>query len=285
MRRHLTYANVIASICLFVVLGGSAYAAATITGKQVKDNSLTSADIRNGTLGSADLKRGLLATQAPGNGAPGAQGATGPAGPQGATGPQGAPGPQGDAGPQGVPGAKGDTGPKGDTGAKGDTGPKGNTGAQGIPGPQGIQGPKGDPGPGAVPISLTLTEGDYNVSYVDVGVWTIGFSCNAREGRPQVQLWGHTDAGAVGTLRWIGIRTSSADGSFITSSGTDIDTALRGLESRWAPAGGWADVGLDLQFRTNSGSKTGTVSLHMTADDRGTGAGSCTVAGTGIAAG
>ena len=50
MRRHLTYANVISSICLFVVLGGSAYAAKVITGKQIKNNSLTSADIRNGTL-------------------------------------------------------------------------------------------------------------------------------------------------------------------------------------------------------------------------------------------
>jgi hypothetical protein len=55
MRRHLTYANVISSLCLFILLGGSAYAAATITGKQVKNNSLTSADIRNGTLQAVDL--------------------------------------------------------------------------------------------------------------------------------------------------------------------------------------------------------------------------------------
>jgi hypothetical protein len=251
MRRHLTYANVISSICLFTVLGGSAYAAATITGKQVKNNSLTSADIRNGTLGAADLKRGLLSTPAQGNGA---TGAGGPAGPQGP------PGPKGEAGPQGAPGPQGEPGPKGDTG------------------------PKGDAGPGAVPISLSMNEGDFQLQYIDVGAWTIAFTCTAREGRPQVQLWGYTDEGAAGTLQWVGIRTHSAEGSFITSGGTDIDTALRGLDSRWAPAGGWAGVGLDLQYRSISGSEAGTVSLHMMADDRGTGAGKCTVAGTGIPA-
>jgi hypothetical protein len=37
MRRRLTYANVMSTIAVFAVLGGTSYAAITITGAQVKD--------------------------------------------------------------------------------------------------------------------------------------------------------------------------------------------------------------------------------------------------------
>jgi hypothetical protein len=84
---RLNYANVIATIAIFIALGGSSYAAVKITGKQVKDSSLTGADIRNGSLRAVDLRRSDF---------------------------------QG--GAQGNPGAKGDTGPRGDPGAKGETG-------------------------------------------------------------------------------------------------------------------------------------------------------------------
>jgi hypothetical protein len=43
-------------------------------------------------------------------------------------------------------------------------------------------------------------------------------------------------------------------------------------------AGGWAGESLDLHYR--SGAETGTVSLHMLADDSGSG--TCMVAGTAI---
>jgi hypothetical protein len=107
VRRLLTYSNVVSTICLFIVLGGSAYAATTITSKQVKNNSLTSADIKNGSLKKADFKKGQLPGAAtPSDQAPGAQGPQGPAGPQGvpgANGNDGAPGQKGDAGPSAVP--------------------------------------------------------------------------------------------------------------------------------------------------------------------------------------
>src|SRR3954469_8206193 len=90
----LSYANVVSSICLFIVLGGSAYAAATITGKNIKDNTVTSADVKNKSLLASDFKPGQL---------PGATGAG--AGQQGPQGPQG---PKGDAG---APGATGQQGP------------------------------------------------------------------------------------------------------------------------------------------------------------------------------
>jgi hypothetical protein len=54
--RHLSYANVIATLALFVALGGSSYAALTITGKQIRNNTVRSTDIRNGTLQARDVR-------------------------------------------------------------------------------------------------------------------------------------------------------------------------------------------------------------------------------------
>jgi hypothetical protein len=85
--RRLTYANVMATVALFVALGGSAFAAAKITGKDIKDGSITAADIKNGSLLRADFKPGQL-----GRGAPGPAGVSGAAGPSGAPGAPGAPG-------------------------------------------------------------------------------------------------------------------------------------------------------------------------------------------------
>ena len=49
IRRHLTYANVISSLALFLVLsGGAVYAANTIGSNDVIDDSLQSKDFRNG---------------------------------------------------------------------------------------------------------------------------------------------------------------------------------------------------------------------------------------------
>jgi hypothetical protein len=47
LRNRLTYANVLATLALFVAMGGSAYAVSKITGAQVKDRSLTSRDLRS----------------------------------------------------------------------------------------------------------------------------------------------------------------------------------------------------------------------------------------------
>jgi hypothetical protein len=57
-RRHrrLSHTTVVAYLALFVALGGSAYAAATINSADVVNGSLTGADLRNGTVRSADVK-------------------------------------------------------------------------------------------------------------------------------------------------------------------------------------------------------------------------------------
>jgi hypothetical protein len=62
MRRpQLTYSNVVATLALFVALGGSSYAAITITGRDVQDESLTGADVKNSSLAGSDVKNGALA--------------------------------------------------------------------------------------------------------------------------------------------------------------------------------------------------------------------------------
>jgi hypothetical protein len=52
----------VAYLALFVALGGSSYAAITVTGKNVKDSSLTGRDIKNRSLTGKDIKKGSLGT-------------------------------------------------------------------------------------------------------------------------------------------------------------------------------------------------------------------------------
>lgn len=118
MRRRLagsmSYANVMATLAVFVALGGTGYAAVVITGKQVKNNSLTGADVKNGSLATADihdfslLRKDFKRGQVPA----GPRGRQGPAGPG-----DGATGPAGPAGPTGGTGPSGPTGPAGANGA------------------------------------------------------------------------------------------------------------------------------------------------------------------------
>jgi hypothetical protein len=61
-RPRLSYANVTATLALIVALGGTAYAAATITGADVVDGSLTSADIKDGSLQGVDVATGAISS-------------------------------------------------------------------------------------------------------------------------------------------------------------------------------------------------------------------------------
>jgi hypothetical protein len=51
-----SHAVVVAYLALFVALGGSSYAAITVTGKNVKNSSLTGKDIKNNSLTGKDVK-------------------------------------------------------------------------------------------------------------------------------------------------------------------------------------------------------------------------------------
>ena len=107
-------ATVIATLALFVALGGTGYAAVALApnsvgttqlkdgavqSSDIKDGAISSSDIANGAIGSDDIKSGSIQVSdlSKGamngldgkDGAPGPRGATGPAGPAGPTGPAG----------------------------------------------------------------------------------------------------------------------------------------------------------------------------------------------------
>jgi hypothetical protein len=103
--RHLSYANVIASLALFVALGGASYAAVAlpahsvgttqlkrnaVAGSKLKRDAVSSAKVKDGSLQRGDFASGTLL--------------------QGPQGPQGLPGPKGDPGQNGAPGEKGEPG-------------------------------------------------------------------------------------------------------------------------------------------------------------------------------
>ena len=109
---QLSYANVTASVALFIALGGTSYAAATLTKDSVKteqikngaiktadiaDDAVTSEKVKDKTLLTKDFKSGQL--------------------------------PAGEKGDPGTPGEKGD---KGEKGVQGDPGPRGEKGDPGV---------------------------------------------------------------------------------------------------------------------------------------------------------
>jgi hypothetical protein len=113
LRKHLTYANVCASVALFIALGGTGYAAIalprnsvgsrelrpdSVGASELRQDAVNSANVRDGSLGLRDLS-GAARTSLAGD-----EGAAGPPGPQGPAGAQGGKGEQGPRGEQGLPG-------------------------------------------------------------------------------------------------------------------------------------------------------------------------------------
>ncbi len=88
-------------VALVAALGGTAFAATAVGGRDVRDGSLTGADLRRATLGSADVRDGSLrAADVQPTALPrAAAGAPGPAGVRGAVGPAGPRGERGAATP------------------------------------------------------------------------------------------------------------------------------------------------------------------------------------------
>lgn len=79
---RLSYANVTATLALFVALGGTSYAAIklprnSVGSAQIRSRAVGGSEVRNGSLRSADIYKGTRRSLR------GAAGATGPAGPAG----------------------------------------------------------------------------------------------------------------------------------------------------------------------------------------------------------
>src|SRR4051794_4883700 len=71
IRPGLSYANVIATIAVFLALGGGAYAALklpknSVGSKQIRRNAVNSAKVKNGSLRKKDFKAGDLPAGQPG---------------------------------------------------------------------------------------------------------------------------------------------------------------------------------------------------------------------------
>jgi hypothetical protein len=60
LRQRLTYANVMATVAVFIALGGSSYAALQIDSGDIANNSVRGVDVRNRTLSDRDVKRNGL---------------------------------------------------------------------------------------------------------------------------------------------------------------------------------------------------------------------------------
>lgn len=76
---HARINSLLSALAIFLALGGSAYAALSVTGKDVKNGSLTGRDVRDGSIRAQDLHSKLRRASRPGP-----QGPPGPAGPPGA---------------------------------------------------------------------------------------------------------------------------------------------------------------------------------------------------------
>jgi hypothetical protein len=67
LHRHFTYSNVMATIAVFVALGGASYAATqlpkkSVGTKQIKNNAVTTAKIKDGAVTQSKLATGALGT-------------------------------------------------------------------------------------------------------------------------------------------------------------------------------------------------------------------------------
>lgn len=87
IRDHMTYANVMATLAVFIALGGTSYAVATgsVGSREIENDSIRSKDIRNDDVRSQDVQNRSLLTKD-------FKADQLPAGPRGRRGAQGVPG-------------------------------------------------------------------------------------------------------------------------------------------------------------------------------------------------
>jgi hypothetical protein len=70
IRKHITFANVMSSIAVFLVLGGaSAYAAKKIGSNEIKGNSITTGKIKKEAISASKIKKNAVTTAKIANGA------------------------------------------------------------------------------------------------------------------------------------------------------------------------------------------------------------------------
>jgi hypothetical protein len=61
MKDRLTYANVMATLALFIALGGSSYAAVKLSGSNIKPRSIPASKIKKNSLGGTEIRESKVA--------------------------------------------------------------------------------------------------------------------------------------------------------------------------------------------------------------------------------
>lgn len=61
LRQRLTFANVVSTLALFIALGGSSYAAVTISGSNLENRSVSGRKLRHNTVGGYEIRESTLA--------------------------------------------------------------------------------------------------------------------------------------------------------------------------------------------------------------------------------
>lgn len=61
LRGHLSYANIVATLALFIALGGSSYAAFTISGGDIRNRSIPGKKLKRNTLTGREIRESKLA--------------------------------------------------------------------------------------------------------------------------------------------------------------------------------------------------------------------------------
>jgi hypothetical protein len=190
-RPRLTYANLTATLALFIALGGGAYAAIRLPA-----NSVGAAQIKNKAITPKKLAPNTMTLL---------KNASAP-GPRGDPGPQGSAGVQGPKGDKGDPGLKGD---KGDPGLKGDKGDAGTARAYAFGGGSGC----------GAPVSACTVERGKNVAYiihVATGVYCVGVN--------------GIDASAADSVAVVGIAKDYGNGAVQAASWRSNNSACVGSE-------------------------------------------------------
>ena len=223
VRRHLSYANVVATMALVFAMGGTAVAAKHYL---ISSTSQISPQV----LKALELK--IASRVKPGS--PGTEGAQGKEGPAGKEGKEGAAGKDGTDGTNGLEG----TGKESPAGKEGAPGKEGPAGKEGAPGKEGKEGK-------AVDISL-LTEAEQNeLKSILSGV---SYRLSGIDGKPTIQFSGvnvqiisgaGTEQAAVngaGNLV-VGYDESVAPGTQTGSNNIVIGSSGTGLHILWGDPG------------------------------------------------
>jgi hypothetical protein len=203
--RSLSYANVMATVAVFLALGGGAFAATTgLTAKNGTIHGCVSQHSHVLTVLKAGTRcaRGHVALAFNAKGVPGARG------------------------PAGATGSAGPAGPAGPRGAKGDTGDRGRAGTNGTNGTNGKNGVSlfvSTVNPVANPATIVNSSGSVSISRNAAGSYIVTFPQDVSKCVPQVSI-GNTSGNTLPA----GFAAARADGVTNDNDLDLVDVVTRG---------------------------------------------------------